>query len=167
MIRTGNPLRFDPATVFFSLPLGQAREISARVAAVVLTQASGGRELLDRTGNDLLRDALAHEFPHLSAKAWCVPPATLAAISPLPSRTCRVACTVPPADANVRATCTKKPIRFMCNVASPCRPVLTTDSRGSRRFSSRVSSGGRTRTSRCSLCHEHGAGPAAAPVALV
>jgi hypothetical protein len=66
VIRAGNPLRFPPATVFFSLPLGQAREISARVAAAVVTQAPGGRELLDHTGHDALRDALAHEFPRLS-----------------------------------------------------------------------------------------------------
>lgn len=67
MIRMGDPLRFDPTKVFFSLPLGQARDISARVANVVVAQASGGRELLDGKGNDVLRDALAHEFPRLSA----------------------------------------------------------------------------------------------------
>jgi hypothetical protein len=66
VIRTGNPLRFDPATVFFSLPLDQAKEISARVAASVVTQAPGGRELLDSSGHEALRDALAHEFPRLS-----------------------------------------------------------------------------------------------------
>jgi hypothetical protein len=66
VIRMGNPLKLDLATVFFSLPLDRAKEIAARVAAVVVTQASGGRELLDEKGYEVLRDALAHEFPHLS-----------------------------------------------------------------------------------------------------
>jgi hypothetical protein len=66
VIRMGNPLRFDLAAVFFSLPLDRAKGISARVAAVVVTQASGGRELLNEKGHEVLRDALAREFPRLS-----------------------------------------------------------------------------------------------------
>jgi hypothetical protein len=66
VIRMGNPLGFDLAAVFFSLPLDRAKGISARVAAVVVTQASGGRELLNEKGHEVLRDALAHEFPRLS-----------------------------------------------------------------------------------------------------
>ena len=66
MIRMGNPLNLDLARVFFSLPLGRAKEISARVAGAVLTQASGGRDLLGEKGHEVLRDALAQEFPRLS-----------------------------------------------------------------------------------------------------
>lgn len=66
VIRFDSPFGFDPTKVFFALPLAQARAISARVAAVVATQASGGRELLDHRGHEILRAALARELPKLS-----------------------------------------------------------------------------------------------------
>ena len=66
MIQFGNPLKFDPTRVFFSLPLGQAREASARVTAAVLAQSSGEGSLLDDEGNEVLRASLASELPRLS-----------------------------------------------------------------------------------------------------
>lgn len=58
---------FDPAKVFFSLPLAQAREIASRVAAPVVAQAAGAGELLNVRGQEVLCDALVGEFPSLSA----------------------------------------------------------------------------------------------------
>ncbi len=49
-IRMGNPLKTDLVGVFFSLPLARAKEISARVAGAVTTQASGGRQTWMREG---------------------------------------------------------------------------------------------------------------------
>jgi len=66
LIRFDSPFGFDPAKVFFALPLVQAREISARVAFEVVRQATGGRELLDEGGHKGLRDALARELPKRS-----------------------------------------------------------------------------------------------------
>lgn len=60
---------FDPATVFFSMPLKQARETASRVAAPVVAQATGAGELLNVRGQEVLCDALAGEFPSLSADA--------------------------------------------------------------------------------------------------
>lgn len=66
MIRLGNSLKFDAPNVFFSVPLTQAREIAARVAATVVAQGSSGIELLDVKGNQVLRAALGRELPQLS-----------------------------------------------------------------------------------------------------
>ena len=66
MIRFDSPFGFDSTKVFFALPLLQAREISTRVASEVVTRTTGGRELLDERGHEVLRDALAREFPKLS-----------------------------------------------------------------------------------------------------
>lgn len=66
MIQFGNPLKFDPTRVFFSLPLRQAREASARVSAALATPSSGKGGLLDIEGSEALRASLARELPRLS-----------------------------------------------------------------------------------------------------
>lgn len=66
MRKVTKPRRFDTAKVFFSVPLARAREIASRVAAPVVVQAAGVGELLDVRGQEVLRDALAGEFPNLS-----------------------------------------------------------------------------------------------------
>lgn len=58
---------FDPSKNFFSLPLAQVREIASRVAVPVVAQAAETGELLNVRGHEVLRDALAGEFPSLSA----------------------------------------------------------------------------------------------------
>ncbi|MDJ0314168.1 hypothetical protein [Arthrobacter sp. H35-D1] len=58
---------FDPSKNFFSLPLAQAREIASRVVVPVVAQAAETGELLNVRGHEVLRDALAGEFPSLSA----------------------------------------------------------------------------------------------------
>lgn len=58
---------FDPAKVFFSLPLAQARETASRLVAPVVAQAAGAGELLNVRGHEVLRDVLAGQFPSLSA----------------------------------------------------------------------------------------------------
>ncbi|MGA7206244.1 MAG: hypothetical protein WBX27_16610 [Specibacter sp.] len=67
MRKVTNPGGFDPAKVFFSLRFEQAREIASRVVAPVVAQATGAGELLSVRGHEVLRDALAGEFPSLSA----------------------------------------------------------------------------------------------------
>jgi hypothetical protein len=66
MIQFGNPLKFDPTRVFFSLPLRQAREASARVTAAVVTPSSRKGGLLDDEESEVLRASLARELPRLS-----------------------------------------------------------------------------------------------------
>lgn len=66
MRKVTKPRGFDTAKVFFSVPLARAREIASRVAAPVVVQAAGVGELLDVRGQEVLRDALAGEFPSLS-----------------------------------------------------------------------------------------------------
>lgn len=67
MRQVTNPHGFSPAMVFFSMPLAQARVLASRVAAPVLALAAGADELLNVSGHEVLRNALAGEFPSLSA----------------------------------------------------------------------------------------------------
>lgn len=70
MRRITNSGGFDPAKAFFSMPLAQARGIASQVAAPVVAQAIGAGELLNEllnvSGHEVLRDALASEIPSLS-----------------------------------------------------------------------------------------------------
>jgi hypothetical protein len=67
MRKVTNSSGFDPAKIFFAIPLAQASEIASRVAAPVLAQAAGAGDLLNVSGQEVLRDALTGELPSLSA----------------------------------------------------------------------------------------------------